>query len=67
MAIQINDGGPTDAQIEDLVSTFYARIRKDTELGPIFVVSSDLSRPLDVGSDVGLRLADHGVSVVQVS
>lgn len=39
----------------------------ETELGPIFVVSSDLSRPLDVGSDVGLRLADHGVSVVQVS
>jgi iron(III) transport system ATP-binding protein len=39
----------------------------ETELGPIFVVSADLSRPLDVGSDVGLRLADHGVSVVQVS
>jgi len=27
---------PTESQIEDLVATFYARIRRDTELGPIF-------------------------------
>jgi len=39
----------------------------DTELGAIFVVSSDLGRVLDIGSDVGLGLADHGVSVVQVT
>jgi len=39
----------------------------ETELGPIFVVSSDLGRVLDIGIDVGLGLADHGVSVVQVS
>jgi iron(III) transport system ATP-binding protein len=39
----------------------------ETELGPIFVVSSDLGRVLGVGADVGLRLADHGVSVVAVS
>ncbi len=39
----------------------------ETELGPIFVVSADLARVLEVGSDVGLGLADHGVSVVQVS
>ena len=39
----------------------------ETELGPIFVVSADLARVLDIGSDVGLGLADHGVSVVQVS
>ncbi|WP_048441747.1 ABC transporter ATP-binding protein [Caenimonas sp. SL110] len=38
----------------------------ETELGPIFVVSSDLGRVLELGSDVGLGLADHGVSVVQV-
>ena len=37
------------------------------ELGPIFVVSSDLARVLAPGADVGLRLADHGVSVVPVS
>jgi iron(III) transport system ATP-binding protein len=36
----------------------------DTELGSIFVVSSDLVRVLSVGADVGLSLADHGVSVV---
>ncbi len=39
----------------------------ETELGPIFVVSPDLVNVLDVGSDVTLGLADHGVSVVQVS
>ena len=37
----------------------------DTELGPIFVVSSDLAHVLEVGRDVGLSLADHGVSIVQ--
>ncbi len=36
----------------------------DTELGSIFVVSADLVRVLSVGADVGLSLADHGVSVV---
>ena len=39
----------------------------ETELGSIFVVSSDLGRVLDIGCDVGLQLADHGVSVVRVS
>ena len=37
----------------------------ETELGPIFVVSPDLGHVLEVGADVGLQLADHGVSVVQ--
>ncbi len=36
----------------------------ETELGPIFVVSPDLTNVLEVGSDAGLQLADHGVSVV---
>jgi iron(III) transport system ATP-binding protein len=36
----------------------------DTELGSIFVVSPDLVHVLNVGADVGLSLADHGVSVV---
>jgi iron(III) transport system ATP-binding protein len=39
----------------------------ETELGLIFVVCPDLGRVLDIGNDVGLALADHGVSVVQVS
>jgi iron(III) transport system ATP-binding protein len=38
----------------------------DTTLGPIFVVSSELSDVLSVGAQVGLTLADHGVSVVSV-
>ncbi len=37
----------------------------DTELGTIFVVSPDLTRVLSPGAEAGLRLAGHGVSVVQ--
>ena len=33
-------------------------------LGAIFVVSSLVDLPLDVGAPVSLTLADHGVSVV---
>jgi hypothetical protein len=36
----------------------------ETELGAVFVVSSDLARPIAPGTDVGLSLAQHGVSVV---
>ena len=39
----------------------------ETELGAIFVVSPDLTHVLNVGASAGLGLADHGVSVVQVS
>jgi iron(III) transport system ATP-binding protein len=38
----------------------------ETELGPIFVVSPDLANVQVLGSQVGLTLADHGVSVVKV-
>ncbi len=37
----------------------------ETELGQVFVVSADLTRVLQLGSDVGLGLAGHGVSVVR--
>lgn len=36
MSISLNQVAPTDAQIEDLVALFYARVRRDSELGPIF-------------------------------
>lgn len=36
MNIGLNQIAPSDDQIEDLVASFYARIRKDAELGPIF-------------------------------
>ena len=39
----------------------------ETELGPIFVVSPDLTDVLPLGTQVALGLANHGVSVVQVS
>ncbi|MBK6295715.1 MAG: ABC transporter ATP-binding protein [Rhodoferax sp.] len=38
----------------------------ETALGPIFVVSPDLTDVLPLGAQVGLTLADHGVSVVSV-
>ncbi len=37
----------------------------ETTLGPVFVVSTDLSDVLSIGVEVGLTLADHGVSVVK--
>ncbi len=39
----------------------------DTVLGSIFVVSPDLTDVLPLGAEVGLSLADHGVSVVAVA
>jgi iron(III) transport system ATP-binding protein len=36
----------------------------ETELGQVFVVSSDLERALPPGADAGLSLAMHGVSVI---
>lgn len=38
-----HDAIPTEGQIEDLVGTFYARIRLDPDLGPIFsrVIGAD--------------------------
>jgi hemoglobin len=43
MNLSLNQIAPSDDQIEDLVATFYARIRKDAELGPIFerVIGAD--------------------------
>ena len=43
MNIGLNQIAPSDGQIEDLVAAFYARIRKDAELGPIFerVIGAD--------------------------
>jgi hemoglobin len=34
---------PTEGQIEDLVATFYARVRQDPDLGPVFarVIGAD--------------------------
>ena len=39
----------------------------ETVLGSIFVVSPDLTNVLPLGAQVGLALADHGVSVVRVA
>jgi iron(III) transport system ATP-binding protein len=39
----------------------------DTALGPIFVVSPDLTDVLEDGVVVGLSLGNHGVSVVQIA
>ena len=39
----------------------------DTALGPVFVVSSDLTRPLAPGAQTTLSLASHGVSVVPIA
>lgn len=43
MNISLNQVAPSDDQIENLVALFYARVRRDDELGPIFerVIGAD--------------------------
>jgi len=36
----------------------------DTAIGPVFVLSNDLARPLAAGAETTLSLGLHGVSVV---
>jgi iron(III) transport system ATP-binding protein len=64
--------GPTDAAVVGrLFKSAYLGAHYeysfDTDLGPIFVISPDLSQRLALGCEVGLRLACHGVSVVPVT
>lgn len=53
MTLELNQFGPSDAQIEDLVTTFYARIRRDAELGPIFetAIGEDWTRHMKTMCD----------------
>ena len=36
----------------------------DTSIGPLFVISTAVDRPLEVGASVGVALANHGVVVI---
>jgi iron(III) transport system ATP-binding protein len=36
----------------------------DTSIGPLFVISTAVERPLEVGTSVAVALANHGVVVV---
>jgi len=36
----------------------------DTPIGPLFAISTAVDRPLEVGSSVGVALANHGVVVI---
>jgi iron(III) transport system ATP-binding protein len=36
----------------------------DTPIGPLFVISTAVERPLEVGARVGVALANHGVVVI---
>ena len=59
------EGGGLNATLRKLayLGSFF-EYTFDTSLGPIFVVSPDLTDVLVVGGEVGLSLAHHGVSVV---
>ena len=59
------EGGGLNATLRKLayLGSFF-EYTFDTSLGPIFVVSPDLTDVLVVGAEVGLSLAHHGVSVV---
>lgn len=51
--MELNQITPSDAQIEDLVALFYARLRQDAELGPIFerVIGADWGPHLKIMCD----------------
>jgi iron(III) transport system ATP-binding protein len=42
----------------------FLELTVDTPLGEVFVVSPEVDQPWQVGEDLYLRLAQHGVSVV---
>lgn len=62
------DGSGLSAKLQKLayLGSFF-EYTFETALGPIFVVSPDLTDVLPLGTTVGLSLADHGVSVVAAS
>jgi len=57
------DGLPATLRKSAYLGSFY-EYGFDTPLGPVFVVSTDLSRPLAAGTQTTLSLGTHGVSVV---
>ena len=57
------DGLPATLRKSAYLGSFY-EYGFDTTLGPVFVVSTDLSRPLAAGAQATLSLGAHGVSVV---
>ena len=70
-AWQIDRGGAGVAVAGKLIKSSYLgsffEYTFDTVLGNIFVVSPDLTDVLALGTQVGLSLANHGVSVVKVA
>ncbi|RYF64422.1 MAG: ABC transporter ATP-binding protein, partial [Comamonadaceae bacterium] len=61
--IGVPGGLPATLQKASYLGSFY-EYGFETELGRVFVVSSDLTRPLAPGAQTTLALAAHGVSVV---
>jgi len=62
-AADAGEGLPATLRKAAYLGSFY-EYGFDTPLGPVFVVSADLSRPLAAGAQATLSLAAHGVSVV---
>jgi len=62
-AADAGEGLPATLRKAAYLGSFY-EYGFDTSLGPVFVVSTDLSRPLAAGAQATLSLAAHGVSVV---
>jgi iron(III) transport system ATP-binding protein len=56
-------GIPATLRKASYLGSFY-EYAFDTPIGPVFVVSSDLNRPLTAGAQTTLALDRHGVSVV---
>ncbi len=65
--IDRNGDGVTGKLIKSSYLGSYFEYTFDTVLGNIFVVSPDLTDVLPLGTQVGLSLANHGVSVVKLA
>ena len=59
-------GLPATLRKAAYLGSFYEYVF-DTALGAVFVVSTDLSRPLAAGANTTLSLGHHGVSVVRAA
>jgi iron(III) transport system ATP-binding protein len=62
--IHLDGTGVTGKLVKSAYLGSFFEYTFETVLGSIFVVSSDLGNALPLGAQIGLTLADHGVSVV---
>ena len=62
---RVDSGAPIEATVRK--ASYLGQLMEytlDTSIGPLFVISIAVDRPLDVGASVGVTLANHGIVVI---